>query len=99
MHYRITGSLLHHTNDKFCVSVDVQYNIPEFIVEASSESDALEIAMKIVCPMADEMEYESISCSLAATKIQPHPNQQPEHFHSPALRRSMCAILGPLRSM
>lgn len=70
--YQIQGHVIHHTNDKDCVSCQIIVQVPTFYLDANvqgirDETHAVMIAKKIVCPV--EPEHESIEPVLTATKV------------------------------
>lgn len=71
--YAVSGTVIHHTNDKDCVSCDVPYQIPTFYLNAdvqgiTDEKHAEKIAREIVCPMAEELQYEGVTVNLTVVK-------------------------------
>ena len=67
MKYKVSGTLIHSTTDNVCSTVNVSYQIPEFIIEANDLQEAASKAKSIVCPI--ELTYEGISISLFIYKI------------------------------
>lgn len=71
--YAITATLVHHTTDNVCVSVDLTQQIPTFLLSGEmhgivNEQHAEEIARKIICPI--DLQYESVTVTVQATKVQ-----------------------------
>ena len=64
MLFKVTGTAIHHTTDSVCCTVDVPYTLPEFFVQADNIGQATDKAKAVVCPMADELEYEAVSVEL-----------------------------------
>ncbi len=69
--YRITATVIHHTNDSHCVSTDLTRQVPTFLLDADhlgivSEEHAVEMARAIILPV--ELEYESVTVNAFAVK-------------------------------
>lgn len=72
--YAVNGTLIHHTNDKCCVSCAVTKQIPTFYLNADvqgivDEKHAEQIAREIVCPIADDLQYEAVTVNLTVVKV------------------------------
>ena len=72
--YAVSGTLVYHTNDKYCVSCDVTKQIPTFYLNADvqgivDEKHAEQIAREIVCPIADDLQYEAVTVNLTVVKV------------------------------
>jgi hypothetical protein len=72
--YGINATATHHTTDKDCVSATVTYQIPTFYLNADvqgivDEQHAAKIARDIICPMADALQYESVTITVTAVKV------------------------------
>lgn len=64
--WRITAKLTHNTTNEVCVSVSISVQLPDFYVQANSESDALQKAKLILSPF--DLQYESVSAEIKVTK-------------------------------
>ena len=59
MMYRIVAFVIFHTTDEYCLSEDVETQIPVFFVDAPSAYEAQATALKIICPV--DLQYESVT--------------------------------------
>ncbi len=70
--YAISATLVHHTKDSNCISVDRSVQIPTFYLDANvrgiiDEAHAEAIAREIIMPV--ELEYESVTLHITVEKI------------------------------
>lgn len=70
--WRICATIIHHTNDSHCVSVDVSKQVPSFLLDGDflgivDEGHAIQIAKEIICPV--DLEYESVTVNVTAVKL------------------------------
>jgi len=72
--YRITANIVHHTTDKHGVSADVPKQVPTFLLDGDylgivDVAHAERIAKEVVCPVADDLQYESVTVHVTAVKL------------------------------
>ncbi len=70
--YAIVATVVHHTNDSHCVSVDRSIQIPTFYLDADvqgiiDEAHAETIAREIIIPV--DLEYESVTVHITVKKV------------------------------
>lgn len=70
--YICQATIVHHTKDAHCRSVDHTIQVPTFLLLVDQlgivdEAHAEKIARNVVCPAADDFEYESVTVNVSCT--------------------------------
>lgn len=66
--WQVSAVLTHHTTDRDCCSCDVSYHPPVFAVYATTEEEAKEEALRVVCPVTDDLQYEAVSVTITGVR-------------------------------
>lgn len=70
--YKITGKIVWHTTDHYCLSHKQEHKIPEFLLDEKThnicnQQDAINVAKSILVPF--EFNYEAVTVELFAEKV------------------------------